>query len=64
MTYTAQAAGALTVITPHSPLQTTIGLPVNFAYIPDWYVVYDPTETFGLGLQPYVTLGGTFLSLQ
>ena len=64
MTYIAQAAGALTVITPLSPLQTTIGLPVNFAYTPDWYIAYDPTETFGLGLQPYVTLGGTFLNLQ
>lgn len=64
MAYIPQATGALTVTTPHSPLQTTIGLPVNFAYTPDWFTVYDPTGTFGLGLQPYVTLGGTFLSLQ
>ncbi len=59
-----RAVGAMTVTTPHSPLQTTIGLPVNFAYTPDWYVVYDPTETIGVGFQPYLTLGGTFLNLQ
>jgi hypothetical protein len=62
--YIPGAQGALTVTTPHAPLATTIEVPVNFAYTPNWYVVYDPTETFGLGLQPYVTLGGTFLSLQ
>src|ERR1022692_2489365 len=64
MAYTPRATGALTVTTPHSSLQSTIGLPVNFVYTPNWYVVYDPTETIGIGFQPYLTLGGTFLSLQ
>lgn len=53
-----------TVTAQHSTLEGSIGLPVNLAYEPNFYVVSDPTGTFGLGLRPYASLGGTFLDVK
>lgn len=45
-------------------LEGTIGSPVNFAYTPDFFVVMDPTQTIGFGVQPYLTVGGTLLDVK
>ena len=57
-------AHAGTVTAQHSTLEGTIGLPIDLSYEPSFYVISDPTGTFGLGLRPYASLGGTFLDVK
>jgi hypothetical protein len=57
-----QTAYAQTVTIP--TLEGTIGSPVDFAYTPDFFVVMDPTQTIGFGMQPYLTVGGTLLDVK
>src|SRR5208282_1772193 len=59
---TEQTASAQTVTIP--TLEGTIGSPVNFAYTPGFFVVMDPTQTIGFGMQPYLTVGGTLLDVE